>query len=216
MPLHNTITLNSSTKIYIWQIDEDEKWLRDNIELTPACEERVSVMKSEIHRKGFISIRHLLKEAGFSAQELYYDDNGRPHLNGNGNISITHSGTYTGIIISSDNPVGIDIEKQREKILHIAHKFTPISEYRSIANTEALIRKLTMVWCAKESLYKMYATGGLSFLHHIWIEDFAMDDSGTTGEVLFQGSRTHYDIHFMEIDDYTCAYAHQRESPADE
>lgn len=216
MPLHNTITVNSSTKTYIWKIDEPETWLRENISLTPACLKRADQMRSEVHRKGFLSIRHLLKVAGYESASLYYDDRGKPHLEDGSAISITHSGSYTGIIVSRDKPVGIDIEKQREKILHIAHKFTPISEYRSIANTDALIRKLTMVWGAKESLYKIHATKGLSFLHHIWIEDFEMSASGTTGEVLFQGSNTHYEISFIEFDGYTCAYACECQNKADE
>ena len=172
-------------------------------------------MRSAVHRKGFISIRHLLGKAGYRPRDLYYDEGGKPHLSDDSCISITHSGTYTGIIVSRD-AVGIDIEKQRDKILHIAHKFTPISEYRSIANTDALIRKLTMVWCAKESLYKMHSVKGLSFLHHIWIEDFAMDDSRTSGAVLYQGSRVPYQIDFMEFDGYTCAYARRGQNAADE
>ena len=51
-----------------------------------------------------------------------------------------------------------------EKILRIAHKFTRLEEYRTLANTEAIIRKLTIVWGAKESLYKIYAEQGLAFL----------------------------------------------------
>ena len=215
MPLYDTITIDDSTRSFLWKIDEDEQWLREHTELTEACEERVSRMRSEIHRKGFISIRHLLAAAGYRSSDLHYDELGKPHLTDGSHISITHSGSYTGIIVSKSTAVGIDIEKQRDKILHIAHKFTPISEYRSIANTEALIRKLTMVWCAKESLYKMHSIKGLSFLHHIWIEDFAMDDSRTSGAVMYQGSRKEFEIDFLEFDGYTCAYAHTGQTKAD-
>ena len=111
-------------------------------------------MKSEIHRRGFLSIRHLLKEEGYVDEDLIYDEFGKPHLRDGKNISITHSNHFTAIIVGQGQEVGIDIEKQRDKILRIAHKFTPIEEYRTIANTDALIRKLTIVWGCKESLYK--------------------------------------------------------------
>ncbi|MBQ0741343.1 4'-phosphopantetheinyl transferase superfamily protein, partial [Aquimarina celericrescens] len=77
-------------------------------------------------------------------------------------ISITHSFEFTGVIVS-DKKVGIDIEKQREKIKLIAPKFTPIEEYKALGDGEDLIRKLTIVWGAKESLYKLYGKRGLLF-----------------------------------------------------
>jgi 4'-phosphopantetheinyl transferase EntD len=103
--------------------------------------------------------------------------------------------------------VGIDIEMQREKILRIAHKFTPIEEYRTIANNDALIRKLTMVWGAKEALYKIYAEPGLSFLHHIDVQDFSFEDESTTAEILYRGDQSLYEIKFLEFEGFTCVYA---------
>ena len=207
MPLYNTLTLSSTTKVYIWKIEESENELARGIELTPHCQNRMAGMKSEMHRRGFLSIRHLMAEAGYVDADLYYDKVGKPHLKDGNHISITHSNQFTGIIVSQTDEVGIDIEKQRDKILRIAHKFTPIEEYRTIANSEALIRKLTIVWGCKESLYKIYAEPGLSFINHINIKDFSLDDNATTGEVLFQGKRTNFAISFLEFEEFTCVYA---------
>ena len=99
------------------------------------------------------------------------------------------------------------IEKQREKILRIAHKYTPLEEYSTIANTDALIRKLTIVWGCKESLYKIYAKPGLSFLHHIVISDFDLSDGKTTGEIIYKGKKSVYDIDYFEFEGFTCVYA---------
>ncbi len=207
MPLYKTIEVNSSTKIYIWKIQETEKELSNNIFLNQHSLERIGRMKSEMHRKGFLSIRHLMAEAGYKDSDMYYDAIGKPHLNDGNKISITHSNHFTGIIISSTNDVGIDIEKQREKILRIAHKFTPQKEYRTIANTEALIRKLTIVWGCKESLYKIYAQEGLSFLKDIIINNFDMVDGKTTGEIMYNRKHSHYSIGFLEFEEFTCVYA---------
>ena len=163
-------------------------------------------MKSEIHRRGFMSIRHLLAIEGYTDFDLYYDENGKPHLNDDKFISITHSFNYAAIIIS-DGEVGIDIEKQRDKIIRIAHKFTPIEEYRTIANDDALVRKLTIVWCAKESLYKSFAEKGVSFLQHIDVDNFDLDQDETTASVTYGDRVGHYDVNFLEFDGFTCAYA---------
>lgn len=140
-------------------------------------------------------------------QKAFEHDLGKPHLKDGKFISITHSHNFTGIIISETDEVGIDIEMQRDKILKIAHKFTPIQEYKTLANSEALIRKLTIVWGAKESLYKIYAQQGLSFLRHINVIDFSFEDTRTVAEILYNGKRTHYEIEFLEFEGFTCVYA---------
>jgi phosphopantetheinyl transferase len=207
MPLYKTITVSSSIKVYIWKIEESESELARGIYLTQHCQDRMDRMKSEIHRKGFLSIRHLMAEASYVDADLLYDEVGKPHLKDGNFISITHSNQFTGIIVSSSNEVGIDIEMQRNKILRIAHKFTPLEEYRTIANTDALIQKLTIVWGCKESLYKIYGERGLSFLQHIEINDFSMSNEHLSGNVYYQGNATKFDIHFIEFEGFTCVYA---------
>ena len=103
--------------------------------------------------------------------------------------------------------VGIDVEKQRVKILRIAHKFTPIEEYRTLANEDAIMRKLTLVWCAKESLYKSFAHPGVSFIQNIYVEDFRLSDSQTTADVRSAGKSEVYNVHFLEFEEFTCAYS---------
>ncbi|TVZ56091.1 4'-phosphopantetheinyl transferase superfamily protein [Lutibacter sp. Hel_I_33_5] len=207
MPLYKTINVNKRTKVLIWKISEDVKTLSTNIDLNDKNQVRLDGMKSELHQKGFLSVRQLLKVAGYVDADVIYDDYGKPHLKDGNYISITHSFTFSGLIISEDIPVGIDIEKQREKILKIAHKFTPFEEYKTIANVDALISKLTIVWGGKESLYKIYGKKKLLFRDHIFVDDFNFIDEKTTGEIRYDGKTSNYDIHFLEFDGFTCVYA---------
>jgi 4'-phosphopantetheinyl transferase len=207
MALYKTLTVNKTTKVLIWKIEESTSELQDRITLSENSATRLYSMKSELHQKGFLSIRHLLKKVGYTDADLIYDAFGKPHLKDGRFISITHSFIFTAIIISKNAPVGIDIEKQRDKILKIAHKFTPIQEYNTIANADALISKLTIVWGAKESLYKIYGKKKLLFLHHIYIEDFKFTDEKTTGEIRYNGENTAYRITFLEFEGFTCVFA---------
>ena len=209
MPLFKTIDVNRNTKVYIWKIEESFEKLSNGIQLTKICQERVDGMKSDLHRRGFMSVRHLLAQAGYVDSDLYYDDLGKPHLKDGNRISITHSFIFSGIIISNSTPVGIDIEKQRDKIVKIAHKFTPFEEYKTLANHEAIVRKLTIVWGAKESLYKIYEKPGLLFRNHIDISDFSFESSQTKGTINYQGSISKYAINFLEFEGFTCVYALQ-------
>ena len=207
MALYKTLTVNKVTKVLIWKIEESISKLQEGISLSKNSATRLNSMKSELHQKGFISIRHLLKEVGYTDADLIYDEYGKPRLKDGTFISITHSYTFTAIIVSADLHVGIDIEKQREKILKIAHKFTPFEEYKTIANVDALISKLTIVWGAKESLYKIYGKKKLLFLHHIYIEDFRFADEKTIGEIRYNGENTAYKISFLEFEGFTCVFA---------
>jgi phosphopantetheinyl transferase len=208
MALYKTLTIGKTTKVLIWKIEESIDELQKGIILSENSKTRLGSMKSHLHQKGFLSIRHLLKEINLTDADIHYDEFGKPHLTNGRHISITHSFTFTAIIFSDEIPVGIDIEKQREKILKIAHKFTPIEEYKTIANVDALISKLTIVWGAKESLYKIYGKKKLLFLHHIYVNDFNFEDKKTTGEIRFDGKTTSYNIEFLEFEGFTCVFGY--------
>ncbi|MBT4918588.1 MAG: 4'-phosphopantetheinyl transferase superfamily protein [Flavobacteriaceae bacterium] len=205
MPLYKTITVNAATKVLIWKIEESFDALLKNIELTTENTDRLNKMKSVLHQKGFLSIRHLLAIEGYTDYDLFYDANGKPHLTDGVHVSITHSFIFSAIILS-DIKVGIDVEKKRDKILRIAHKFNAVKELSKLSLTSR-IRKLTAIWCAKESLYKGFNSAGLSFLNHIHIEDFGLDQNETTAIVDFNNKTESYHIWFSEFEGFTCAYA---------
>ena len=72
MPLYKRLTIDSNTKVLIWSIQESYTDLADGITLTTANQTRVDSMKSELHQRGFLSIRHLLKEVGLVDADLIY------------------------------------------------------------------------------------------------------------------------------------------------
>jgi len=206
MPLYKTITVTPNTKVLIWKIEESFEQLSEGIVLTDHCKNRVNGMKSDLHRRGFMSVRHLLAEMGYVDHDLYYDEKGKPHLKDGNKISITHSFTFSAIIVS-DIEVGVDIEMKRPKIIKIAHKFTSLEEYSTLANEDAIMRKLTMVWGAKESVYKSFAEKGVSFSQHIYVEDFRLDDGETTVSISYNGKTETYRIWFLEFEEFIGAYA---------
>ncbi len=206
MPLYKTITPNLQTTIKVWKISESYNDLFQSVSLNPLSLERVLGMKSEMHQRGFLSVRKLLSEFGYSDSDLFYDANGKPHLKDGKQISITHSFNFSAIIIS-ELIVGIDVEKQREKINIIAHKFIDYEfDYLDEKDTD-YIKKLTTIWCVKESLYKLYATPGLSFKKHCLVIPFNVTDTDTLAWIDYENKKHRYNIHFLEFEGFTCAYA---------
>ena len=205
MPLYKTIKPNNYTSIYVWKIEESFDELSKDTPLTDRCKKRLDSMGSELHQRGFLSVRHLLKEAGYTDFDLYYTENGKPHLTDGKCISITHSFIFSAIIIS-DVEVGIDIEKNREKIKIIQHKFVNF-ERGFIHKDDNYIEQLTVIWGAKESLYKIYPHGGLTFKNDIDINSFQIADKKTTGYIKVKDWDKNYDIRFEQIDGFTLVYA---------
>ena len=205
MPLYKTIKPNNHTTIYVWKIQESLSGLAENTPLTARSEERLFSMKSDLHKRGFLSVRHLLKAAGYTDFDLFYNDNGKPHLTDGKNISITHSYTFSAIAIS-DSAIGIDIEKNREKIKTIQHRFVNF-EKGFIHKDDDYIEQLTVIWGAKESLYKIYPFGGLTFKNDIDINSFQIADKKTTGYIKVDGWDKNYDIRFEQMDGFTLVYA---------
>lgn len=206
MPLYKTITPNSQTTVKIWKISESYNALIQPLNLLPESLERVLGMKSDIHQRGFLSVRHLLREFGYQDADLYYDEKGKPHLKDGKHISITHSFNFSAVIIS-DNVVGIDIEKQRDKITIIAHKFIDYEfDYLNEIDFD-YIKKLTTIWCVKESLYKLFAKPGLSFKKYFLVIPFEIKDGNTVAWIDYKNKKYRYSIHFLEFEGFTCAYA---------
>lgn len=206
MPLFKTIKVDSHTIVKIWKIEESFDYLINEIDLKKYSSERVFGMKSDIHRRGFLSIRMLLKEFGYHDSDLFYDEIGRPHLQDGKHISISHSFEFSGIIIS-DTAVGIDIEKQRDKIKFIAHKFVDYELAYLDASTATYVQDLTKIWCVKESLYKLYKTPGLSFKNNCLVIPFSTNDDFSSAWVDYNDCKSKYSVHALEFEGFSCAYA---------
>ena len=205
MPLYKTITPNSQTTVKIWKITESYKDLFEPLDLKSNSLDRVLGMKSELHQRGFLSVRHLLRDSGYTDQDLYYDKNGKPHLKDGKHISITHSFTFSAIIIS-DAEVGIDIEMQREKIGRIATKFVDYEFQYLEKESDCYVRRLTVIWGIKESLYKLFATPGMLFREHFLVIPFLIEDAETISWIDYNKKKYRFKANFLEFDGFTCAY----------
>ncbi len=203
MPLYKSLNPKPNTTILIWKIEE-ELTVLETVFLNENSIKRVNGMKSELHKKGFLSVRHLLTVLNYSDKDLFYTTDGKPHLKDGKRISITHSFHFAAIIIS-DQIVGIDIEKNREKIIRIADKF--IDNENDFLITENLVEQLTVIWGAKESLYKIHPDGGLLFKYHLPIEAFKLEDNKTRGWIKKDNFYEVFKIYFEQFEGFTLVYA---------
>jgi len=204
MPLFKTIKHKEQTHILIWHITETLDELKQGISLVESSVKRLENTHSEQHQKGFVSIRQLLKIMGYADADLFYTPDGKPHLKDGKRISITHSFEFSAIIVS-DFAVGIDLEMNREKILKIAPKF--MSEEWAFYDETQSVEFLTVIWGAKESLYKIHPDGGLLFKEHLPIEPFQLQDGKTKGWIKKDKYYEFFYIYFESFEGYTLVFA---------
>lgn len=207
MPLYKSVTIAPGTQLLVWKITESLEELQGTVELKTVCSDRVLGMKSELHKKGFLSVRRLMQEMGYTDFDMYYGADGKPHLTDGKNISITHSFGFSAIMIGDRN-MGLDMEIRREKVVKIADKFID-NEFRYLdpVNMEDYVRRLIVIWGVKEALYKMFSRKNLSFRQNMDVDPFMMEDRRGTASVKFEDIDGSYHFFFEEIEDFTLVYS---------
>ena len=69
------------------------------------------------------------------------------------------------------------------------------------------IKKATIVWGIKETIFKIKNEKGISFPNHIFETEFSLSDQKTTAQLRFNNLIENFNIHFEEIEDYVLVYA---------
>ena len=207
MPLLKTIALNDYTQLFVWKISETFDELFQSVALKDVSLARVDSMKSESHQRGFLAVRRLLMEAGYSDFDLYYDEFGKPHLGNGKHISISHSHDFSVIVLSDVN-VGADLEILKEKTLKLATRYMDVSHLNNLSKSDELI-KATVVWGIKESVFKIKNEIGISFKDNIFEDDFNLEDKKCGVSLQFNDKTERFNIVFEFIENYVfvCAFS---------
>ena len=212
MPLHKVVLLSKTAKLYLWKITEDLSELRSQIRLKNSSIARLESMKSESHQKGFLAVRMLLQHNEYDDFDLYYDAFGKPHIKPQGcfvkdvEISISHSNDFSAIVISQEK-VGLDLEQIKDKTLRIAPRFMDVSHLDNLSKEEK-IKKATVIWGIKESIFKIKNEQGISFPNHIFEDDFSLEEKKSKAILKFNNREEVFNIIFDTIEDYiyVCAF----------
>jgi phosphopantetheinyl transferase len=161
MALFYQQNINDTTKLAIWQIEEAEEFFLEKVSLArPIGHPRKRLQ----HLAG----RHLLPFLfpDFPHEEIEIADTRKPFLAGERyHFSISHCSNYAAAIVSSNNRVGVDVELVTPRVEKIKHKFLHPSEVRFV-NSQPLneqVNLLTILWSAKEAMYKWYGLGEVDF-----------------------------------------------------
>lgn len=174
--------------------------LADSVMLDQAERERFEKIKTETRRKEMLCIRALLKElAGEQRSAIHYNEKGKPFFkNSAKKLSVSHTKDMAAVIIDN-NETGIDIQCLDPKIERIAHKFMNEGELKSIQDSNRK-EQLSVYWCAKESLYKLYGNKNLDFRKNLSVDPFEYKGEGKiSGSIIMESTETKYNLWYETI-----------------
>ncbi len=176
MPLFYQQDINDTTRLAIWKIEEAESFFSSTV---PIQREITHPHKRLQHYAGRYLLRYLFPD--FPYEEILIADTKKPYLPYEQyHFSISHCGDYAAAIVSSNKRVGIDIEIPKDRILNIRHKFLHPEELNSLLSqtTYTYSQVLTILWCAKEAMYKWWGWGLVDFKEMLRIGEFNLQAEG--------------------------------------
>ena len=178
MPLFYQHNINDNTKLGIWKIEEPEDFFLAEV---PQHRAITHPHKRLQHLAGRYLLKYLFPD--FPYTEIVIADTRKPYLPYEQyHFSISHCADYAAAIVSSRQRVGIDIELPSPKIKKISHKFLSVSEREQFGIVPPMHNErdnlLTVLWSAKEAIYKWWGWGSVDFSDHILLNAFEINNEG--------------------------------------
>jgi phosphopantetheinyl transferase len=195
MPVFFQHQINGEARLGIWKIEESEEYFKGNV---PLHREVTHPMKRLQHLAGRFLLRYLYPDFPYELIEIA--DTRKPFLpNEAYHFSISHCGDFAAAIVSRNSRVGVDIEAPVEKILRISDKFLT-SEEKSLDSVHPLLLRTTLLWSAKESVFKWHGEGSVDFRRDINIDCF----NETTIDLQFRSQR--FNVPFKIFENIVLSY----------
>ena len=165
-------TYDNGLAIALWDITETEEQLMELLENDAVIAEEIIPFTSTKRRLEYLASRCAINQLTGEIQHVCYHENRAPYLAGNSlNISISHTGHYAVVATHPTEKVGIDIERIGDKVGRVRHKFLSKEELDAVDNRSEKIH-LTILWAAKEAMYKVMGIETVKFTEQISIEPF--------------------------------------------
>lgn len=152
----------NGTHIYIEPIDVDIEPLLRSCDV--AIIDKIKNIASPRRRCEIVKTHLMIKRHINPHVTLRHDANGAPYIDGEKcHISISHCATHVALAINYNHRIGIDIENWREQLNKVRNRFLSPNELKTINTPQLLLQ----AWTAKEALYKVAQTPGISLASDI-------------------------------------------------
>jgi len=181
----------------IWRLTESEEELLASLRLRLGSGEVPAHMKTNQRRREWLASQLLMLGAGVPFPS--YLPNGKPVLS-EGCISLSHSRDLVAMI-TGPNPLGLDIQASEEKVFLVRTKFCSAAELAWAESGEDALRKLTILWSAKEAVFKYWGER-VDFAGEIAISPFACGDAILEANYDGRHGQRHFQLEHLTLGEY--------------
>ncbi len=152
-----------------WEIWETSEYLFELLNPKPDEIEHFLLLKNEMRKKEWLTLRLLLQQMTGKSTKISYDAEGKPLLvNFPGQISISHSSNCAVIYYHPKEQPGIDIELITRNVTKSARRFLSEKEFSDcLINDQLSNQEIMLRWCAKEAVFKMVPISNIDFATQI-------------------------------------------------
>lgn len=206
VPIFFQQQINENTKLGVWKIEEPEDFFKTNV---PLHRDVTHPHKRLQHLAGRFLLQYLFPD--FPNKLVKIADTRKPYLpDAQYHFSISHCGDYAAAIVSKDYRVGVDVEIPVDKIEKILHKFLSTDELdRFSLHTEEnrivdFYDKATILWSAKEAVFKWYGDGGVDFRKQIQL--LKQDNANEMIDCYFTKNESELSINYRHFEGLVLAW----------
>ncbi|MGQ1785450.1 MULTISPECIES: 4'-phosphopantetheinyl transferase family protein [unclassified Saccharicrinis] len=192
--------------VVVWKIEESSKELLQSLNLREQDLNRVNSFRLESRKQEFLAARCLIKEVLKIDPAVDYRESGKPILkNSEYNISISHTKGFLVVVFSKGDFAGVDIERPSERVARVYKRFVSTEEEKFIPDNNK-VAYYTMLWCLKESMYKMYDRQSSIFNVNFICHPFELQQEGKIQATFdFEECRT-MDFEYLTTEDFYLVY----------
>jgi 4'-phosphopantetheinyl transferase len=129
-------------------------------------------------------------------------------------VSLSHSGEWAAALLAQGGRAGVDVEFIRDKAQRLAGKFLAEAEWahaRAATASTHTDTHYTLLWSAKEALYKLAAQRGIIFRQQLLLHEFTPATSGEIPATLvLNGAESRHRICYTQpAPGYVLTYCHE-------
>lgn len=205
MPLFYQQDINHNTKLAVWKIAEEESFFLEKVSLK---RDITHPHKRLQHLAGRYLLAYLFPD--FPSEAIAIADTRKPFLpEEEYHFSISHCGDYAAAIVSRTERVGVDVELLTPRVERIKHKFLHPDELLMVHDSKLdQITLLTLLWSAKEAMFKWWGNGDVDFSEALRIQELPQDQQGTLAASFIKDqSHTDLSLHYQLFGNLTLVWA---------
>lgn len=194
---------SENTNTFVTRIPEHGEW-RELIENSKVHEQASHPQKVLERKAASLLVNTALNKNCI----LKKRPSGKPYIEDeNLEISISHAWPYVAFCCSNKMRAGVDIQAIKSNIERVAPKFVNEYEQNLIAASLKKELLLSLIWSAKECLFKYYEKGNLLFIENLKITITPDLQSNTLiGEIIKEHEYYAVEMQFEIIEDYVLVY----------